>query len=134
MLFKKHVFLTWKVTHAIFIEYVRAIYIYELQIYPKILFSFTAKDFPCSSFTAEDLSDFKIFLLKIFKIFLLKIFLKIFNTSPRFSRFQTTLKTWLSTIWSYKDSKFSNFTVHCLLSLHLRECTFLFWMFSKEPL
>jgi hypothetical protein len=47
---------------------------------------FLAQDFPNILFnsTAEDLFNFKIFLLKIFKIFLLKILPKIFKISDYF--------------------------------------------------
>jgi hypothetical protein len=59
------------------------------------------------SLTAEDLSDSKIFLLKIFQDF------------PRFSpRFQTILKTWMKTFSSDKDSEFAEFTVHQSLFMH----------------
>ena len=54
--------------------------------------------------------------------------------SSRFSRFQTTFKTWLQTSWSCKDSRFLDFNVyyHYSLSLFICEnCTFIlhvFWM------
>jgi hypothetical protein len=63
-------------------------------------------------FTAEDLSDSKIFLLKIFKIFP--------RFCPRFPRFQTILKTRMKTFSSDKDSRIFRFycspvTIHLSL-------------------
>jgi hypothetical protein len=53
------------------------------------------------SFTAKDLSDSKIFMLKIFKIFP--------RFCPRFPRFQTILKTIMKIFSSDKDSRIFRF-------------------------
>jgi hypothetical protein len=53
------------------------------------------------SFTTEDLSDFKIFLLKIFKIFP--------RFCPRFPRYQSILKTRMKTFSSNKESRIFRF-------------------------
>jgi hypothetical protein len=52
-------------------------------------------------FTTEDLSDSKIFLLKIFKIFP--------RFCPKFPSFQTVLKTRMKTFSSDKDSRIFRF-------------------------